>query len=291
MAGVLVCGIAVMDHVFGVDVLPSRAEKYRAHSMDVIGGGCAANAAVAIARLGGTAQLLTRLGGDDTGRAIRAELVAEGVDMAPTVVTPGGGSPMSSVFVDAAGERMIINFRGTKLADDAPIPALPDALLADTRWPKPARALFQAARAKGIPAVLDGEAPVPHDLAQAATHVVFSTQGLREFTGADTPEAGVRIAQSALPGWVAVTDGARGLAHMDHGEVVWLAAPKVDVVDTLGAGDVWHGAFALGLAEGMTEIEAARFAHAAAALKCTAFGGRKAAPTRTIVNQFMETSL
>lgn len=129
------------------------------------------------------------------------------------------------------------------------------------------------------------------DLAEAASHVVFSAQGLRNFTGAESPEAGLLMAQAALPGWVAVTDGARGMAYMDHGRVAWLVAPKVDVVDTLGAGDVWHGAFTLGLAEGMTEMEAACFAHAAAALKCTAFGGRKAAPTRKSLNEFMETML
>ena len=291
MAGVLVCGIAVVDHVYSVDTLPTRAQKHEAHAMDVIGGGCAANAAVAIARLGGAAQLLTRLGDDDTGQVIRSELEDEGVDMGPTVVTPGARSPVSSVFVDAAGERMIMSFRGTRLADDAPIPPLPEAVLADTRWPQAARALFRAARAKGIAAVLDAEAPVPHDLAEAASHVVFSAQGLRNFTGAESLEAGLPMAQAALPGWVAVTDGARGMAYMDHGRVAWLVAPKVDVVDTLGAGDVWHGAFTLGLAEGMTEMEAACFAHAAAALKCTAFGGRKAAPTRKILNEFMETML
>ena len=130
MAGVLVCGIAVVDHVYSVDTLPTRAQKHEAHAMDVIGGGCAANAAVAVARLGGAAQLLTRLGDDDTGQLIRSELEDEGVDMGPTVVTPGARSPVSSVFVDAAGERMIMSFRGTRLADDAPIPPLPEAVLA-----------------------------------------------------------------------------------------------------------------------------------------------------------------
>lgn len=290
MAGVLVCGIAVVDYVFHVETLPDAAEKYRAHGMDVVGGGCAANAAVAIARLGGAAHLLTRLGDDATGHTIRTGLEAEGVDMGASVTTPGARSPMSCVFVDAHGERMIMNFPGADLAVTAPLPArLPDAVLADTRWPDVATALCKAARVAGIPAVLDAEAPVPRDLAQAATHVVFSAQGLRAFSGADALEDGLRTAAAELPGWVAVTDGARGMAFLRNGDVAWLPAPQVAVVDTLGAGDVWHGAFALGLAEGLDERTAARLAHGAAALKCTAFGGRNATPTRAQVNDFLET--
>lgn len=290
MAGVLVCGIAVVDYVFHVETLPDRAEKYRAEALEVVGGGCAANAAAAIARLGGAAHLLTRLGNDATGDTIRAELKAAGVDMSASIITKGARSPMSSVFVDAQGERMIMNFRGADLAKTAALPAnLPDAVLVDTRWPNVATALCTAARAAGVPAVLDAEAPVPDELAKAATHVVFSAQGLRAFSGAPTLEDGLRAAASDLPGWVAVTDGARGMAFLRGADVAWLPAPQVDVVDTLGAGDVWHGAFALGLAESLDELAAARFAHGAAALKCTAFGGRAAIPSRAQVNDFLET--
>lgn len=288
MAGVLVCGIAVVDYVFRVDALPDAPEKYRAQGMDVVGGGCAANAAVAITRLGGAGQLMTRLGDDAVAHAIRADLEAEGVDMTPSVITPGARSPMSSVVVDAEGERMIVNFRGEGLAQTAPIPPLPQAVLADTRWPQAALSLFLAARAAGIPAVLDAEAPIPRALAEAATHVVFSAQGLRDFTGVHALEAALLAAQTMLPGWIAVTDGARGMGYVRDGAVAWLPGHDVAVVDTLGAGDVWHGAFALGLAEGLVEMDAAAMAHAAAALKCTAFGGRKATPTRDQLSDFMK---
>lgn len=288
MAGVLVCGIAVVDYVFHVGTLPNAPEKYRAKGMDVVGGGCAANAAVAIARLGGTAQLMTRLGDDGVSHAIRADLEAEGVDLAPTVITPGARSPMSSVMIEDSGERMIVNFPGAGLAQTAPIPALPEAVLADTRWPDAALDLFNAARQAGVPAVLDAEAPIPRALAEAATHVIFSAQGLRDFTGAQTLEEGLRSARATLPGWIAVTDGARGMGYIRDGSVAWLRGHDVTVVDTLGAGDVWHGAFALGLAEGQAEMAAAAMAHAAAALKCTAFGGRKATPTRAQLIDFMK---
>jgi sulfofructose kinase len=75
---------------------------------------------------------------------------------------------------------------------------------------------------------------------------------------------------------------------LDNGAVVHEPAFRVDAVDTLAAGDVWHGAFALGLAERMAEREAVRFASAASALKCTRFGGRSGIPSRAEVDAFLK---
>lgn len=287
MASVLVIGGAVLDFVFNTETMPVRAEKHQAREFAVVGGGIAANAAVAIARLGGTARLITRLGDDPAGATIRTDLEAEGVDLSASVITPGGRSAVSAVVIDARGERMIVNFPGHGLAQTAAIPQTFDAVLADTRWPKAALHGLQAARANGKPGVLDAESPVPEKLVQAASHTVFSAQGLRAFTGHTTLEEG--LAAIDTNGWVAVTDGARGLGVRQDGTVQWIAGYRIDAVDTLGAGDVWHGAFALALAEGQSKERAARFGHAAAALKCAAFGGRAGAPNRDRVVHFMET--
>ncbi len=283
MARVMVAGSAALDFVFQMEALPARAEKYAADTVDIVGGGCAANAAVAIARLGGDAQLLARFGRDDVCDLVLEDIRAEGVDVGPCVITEGARSAMSSVYVDGAGERQIMAFRGAGLAKDPGLLELrADAVLADTRWPEAARQVIEMGGALGVPSVLDGEAPVPANLAAAASHVVFSEQGLMDFTGVgDVTEA---YAALELPGWCAVTMGAAGVLH--PGGV--LPGFEVDVKDTLGAGDVWHGAFALRLGEGAGEMDAMRFAHAAAALKCTGFGGRKAAPDRTQVEQFLK---
>ena len=282
MAHVLVTGIAVVDFVFQVPQMPTCPQKYRAEAMEVVGGGIAANAAVAIARLGGHAQLLTRLGDDAIGETILSDLRAEGVDIAKAVITLGARSPVSTVTVDAAGERLLVNFPGSGLAVQTSPPEGFDAVLVDTRWPEAALASLEAAEAQGKPGVLDAEAPVPAALVQAASHVVFSAQGLRDFSGQDDIEAACDALETQA--WVGVTDGARGL----YAQGAWTPGFDVTVVDTLGAGDVWHGAFALALAEGQSETEAIRFAHATAALKCTAFGGRKASPRRDQVTAFLK---
>ena len=285
MTGVLVVGVAVVDYVFFVDSFPNAAEKYRARDALVVGGGCAGNAAVAIARLGGTAHLATRLGGDATGALIEADLAAEGVDMALTDRS-GARSSCSSILVDAAGERQIVNFRGSGLTElTAQFAGAPDvgAVLADNRWLNGARAAMELARVRGVPGVLDIEAPADASGMSRASHMAFSTQGLDAFYPGLEPPLALERAVEEYGGWACVTLGADGaLIYDDEGEV-HVPGFAVDVVDTLGAGDVWHGAFALRLADGADEIAAVRFANAAAALKCARPGGRAGAPGRAEV--------
>lgn len=285
MARVLCVGSSVVDVVFRLDTLPTRPEKLRARDARIVGGGCAANAAVAVARLGGEAMLAARLGDDEIGRIVVAGVEEEGVDCALVRRTPGARSAFSSVYVDAEGERQVVSFRGEGL-DDSPdliasAPAV-DAVLADTRWTPGNLAALELARARGIPGVLDAEAPIDRALLAAASHVAFSRQGLASVSfGA--PDAA--LAALDLAAWACVTDGADGV-HVRGGARI--PAPRVAAVDTLGAGDVWHGAFALRLSEGADETEAVRFANAAAALKCARPWGRLGCPTRAETEAFLK---
>lgn len=294
-ACVLALGIATLDHVFRVPAMPERAEKFRATGYAPVAGGCAATAAVAVARLGGRARLCARLGADPTAATVVAALEAEAVDCALVIRSEGAVSPLSSVFVDPAGERMIVNFRGEGLAE-APDVLTPAALheagaaLADTRWPAGAARLMVMARDAGIPGVIDAEAPFEglDPALHAASHVAFSAQGLRAFTGEADLRRALTLARAQLPGWVCVTDGAAGVLFTEGEGVGHLPSPAITPRDTLGAGDVWHGAFALALAEGRDEPGAIRFACAAAALKCAAGSGWAAIPYRPATDAFMD---
>ena len=290
MATVLFCGMAVVDFVFEVDEMPSRAEKYRASGAQVLGGGCAATAAVACARLGGFAQMAGRVGADQIGDLIRDGLEREAVDCRMLLSAPGARSAYSSILIDRAGERQIVNFRGEGLpiAPDWIEPGAVDGVLADSRWAEGALHALGAARAVGAPGVLDAEAPTAPEIAAAASHVAFSRQGLLDFTAEAEFETALRKAALALPGWVGATDGARGTFWVEGGAIQHEPAPKVFVADTLGAGDVWHGAFTLRLAEGADERTAVRFANATAALKCQAGKGRDGAPSRAETETLLE---
>ncbi len=294
MPHVLCAGIATLDQVFRLEAMPARAEKYRASDLAITGGGTAANAAVAMARLGARVALCSTLGDDATGREIRAGLEREGVSTDLVRVRPGLRSPLSAILVDRAGERVIVSYADPDWLRDASglperLPDGIDATLGDTRWQTGSAHVFRLARAAGKPAILDGDrapAEVP-ELVDLATHVAFSLQGLRDLTG-ETQARRALQAFGPRPGtWIGVTDGARGAFWWEEGAIRHQPAFAVPVVDTLGAGDTWHGAFAVRVAEGAAEGEAARFASAAAALKCMRFGGRDGAPRREEVEAFL----
>lgn len=293
MAGVFCLGIATLDYVYSVETMPTRGEKYRARDLAVVGGGCAGNASVAIARLGGRCWLATRLSDDLTGDRIVADLTADGVETGFALRAPGLRSPVSAILVDAAGERMVISYSdpampvGTEWLPGH-LPTGAGAVLADTRWGEGALAALRLARAAGVPGVLDADRKPPHpDLVGTASHVAFSQQALRELSEEDDPRAGLaKVARNGST-WLAVTLGKQGVLFIENGTIAHMPAFVVETVDTLGAGDVWHGAFALALAEGQSERAAIRFASAAAAIKCTRFGGRAGAPSRDEVERFL----
>ena len=294
MAHVLCVGHAVQDFVFHVETMPATAAKHRSRAFESVGGGPAATAAVAIARLGGTATLATRLGDDPVADVIVRELERYGVDCTHARRFSGGSSSVSAVLVDARGERLIVNHLDPQL-DTAPdwLPDVAelgaDAVLADTRWPDGARRGMELARAAGVPGILDADVPVPADpaLLAAATHVAFSADGLRSFSGEDSLEPALLAAARTTGAWCCATIGGDGTLVVTNDRVERIAAFDVDVRDTVGAGDVWHGAFALALAEGRTETDALRFAGAAAALKVQNGGTRSGAPDRAELQTFV----
>lgn len=290
MTRVLVIGMAAADYVFFVDAFPDQAAKFRATNATVVGGGCGANAAVAVAKLGCEAMLMSRLGADQVGDMILSDLIGEGVNVS-LCDTTGERSSFSSVLVDARGERQIVNYRGAGLSQSLNTiknaPAV-DVVLADTRWTEGAVAAMQLAKERGVPGILDIEAPAKSDAFEAASHLAFSQQGITDFYPGREPVDAVAAAASDFDCWVCVTMGEKGVFYHGPDGAGHVPVFDVDVVDTLGAGDVWHGAFAMRLAEGAHEVEAVQFANAVAAIKCTRQGGRAGTPTRTETDEFIK---
>jgi len=163
------------------------------------------------------------------------------------------------------------------------------AVMTDVRWPGAAALALEAARGRGIPAILDADmaaADTLHRLIRLATHVVASESAAKLVTGAATPEAAAR-ALLGTARFVAVTAGADGCWWSEDGAIRHSPAPRVDAIDTLAAGDVFHAGFALKLVEGAPMADTIAFASAAAAIKCTRFGGRLGCPGRAEVEAFL----
>jgi len=291
MTTVACVGIAVMDLMFRVDALPAGGGKLYADAYQEISGGVAANAAVAIARLGGKARYIGRVGDDPMGHRIVAELQAAGVDADRTQTMRGVPSPVSAVLVDRTGERSIINFTPAELFSGGDLgPAGDvggvDGVLVDVRWPDAAARALAAAAAAGIPGVFDFDRPMDaagEVLLTTASHVAISHSALLATSGSSDPETGLGRLAERTEAWLAVTTGEHGVYWRADGRTHHLPAFPVEVVDTVAAGDVFHGALALTLAEGQSESDAVRFASATAALKCTQPGGRAGSPSRSEV--------
>jgi len=285
-------GAVCETSVYRVDAVPAPPAKALAHDATRVADGMAISAAYTFAKLGGAAAAWARIGDDARGQAIRTELGQAGLDVSDIRPVSGGRSSHACVIVDADGKRLVVPFHDTKL-DPSPkwLPtaklASADFVLADVRWVEGAETVLGAARAHGLPAMLDadvGPRAILARLVPLASHVVFSDAGLFAYTGLDALEPALRAVAATHAGHIGASCGADGYFWLEDGAMRHVPALAVEVVDTLSAGDVFHGALALGLAEGMAMAKAARFACVAASLKCRHFGGRLGCPTRAEVD-------
>ncbi len=296
MISVACVGIAVRDFVFQVSALPTSGGKFYAHGFQEVSGGVAANAAIAVSRLGSKARYIGRVGDDGVGSSILADLEAVGVETGAVQVMNGISSPVSTVLVDQHGERTIVNHTPAALfvgGDTGPAGDLDhvDAVLVDVRWPEGALRALESAASRGIPSVFDFDRPLADrggELLSLATHVAFSQPALEATAETSDPVAGLASMARHTNAWLAVTLGGDGVLWREDDSIRHLPAFEVDVVDTTGAGDVFHGALALALAEEQSEADAVRFAAAAAALKCTREGAGRGAPHRAEVEALLK---
>jgi len=294
---ILCSGIAVQDIVMRVQDFPAPGTKVAASEFIITGGGCAANAAVTIARLNGHVAFAGPLGGSDdaVSNHILSDLQKERVDCGGVERVDGGTASVSLILLDATGEKTIATRRGVKLGntlpkDAAKLVADADAVLVDNRFPEFVTAVCRAAHARRIPIVIDLDQATKLDdpLLALGTHVVASAEALLGMAGSNDYKQALKALAEHLSGFVAITDGPKGVYWLEGGELRHLPAFKVDVIDSLAAGDAFHGGFTLALVEGRALPDMLRFASATAALKCTKFGGASGSPTRAELDAFLK---
>jgi sulfofructose kinase len=291
---ILCVGAAVLDTLFRVRTLPQGQGKVLPYDMLQIAEGMASSAAYAIARLGGEVSLWGAVGRDATGERIIRDLDAAGIDVSGISLVEGARSAVSTILVDDDGERLIVPFYDPQLHHTVKVftpedLAAFDAVLVDVRWPALALEVLRTARSMGKPAILDGDvAPdgIIEQLAPEATHIVFSEPAAQRLTGTgDFAEMACLLKRRFGHSFICVTAGAAGSFWFDDQSHDIRHSPTIAVkaVDTLAAGDIFHGAFALAVAEGKMAADAILFSSVAAAMKCEVFGGRSSAPTRAEV--------
>ncbi|MFT4134976.1 PfkB family carbohydrate kinase [Microbacterium sp.] len=278
----LFVGLATLDVIHRVQAPPGPDEKITATAQFVAAGGPAANAAVTFAALGGEAVLLTALGTSPIARAIVAELAGVGVRVIDIAEGFGGDAPVSAVAVtESTGDRAVVGGDAAALvfppppADElADLVGAADVVLVDGHHPLLALAAVDAARAADRPRVVDAGRwkPVMAELLLRVTDVVASADfrlpgspstddTMRRLVAAGTPVVVATAGRGPVRWW---TEGRGGRSPVPH----------VRAVDTLGAGDVFHGAYAYALARGVPLEGRIAFAARVAAARCEMIGPR-----------------
>ncbi|MGZ4999687.1 MAG: carbohydrate kinase family protein [Methylomonas sp.] len=279
---VLCVGHASYDLVFSVPHHPGPDEKEVADGLLGCGGGPAANAAVAVAKLGFKSGFCGYLGNDVYGDSHLKELQTYGVD---TRLLARGDSPtpLSAVLVKPDGKRALINYKGQTQS----LPAngidfslvTSKSLLFDGHEPQLSLALLEKTADNHVSTILD--AGSLHDgtlaLMDKVEYLVCSEKFALQYAG-DEQTAITGLAKLAPV--VVITLGERGLIWRRGQEFGNLPAPPVQAIDTTGAGDAFHGAFAAAVAASMEWPEVLRYASAAGAYCCTQLGARPGLPSR-----------
>jgi len=288
-------GQCSVDHVCTVEGLPRLGGKQGMLAYEVLPGGQVATALLAGARLGLRGAFVGSAGSDAGAAIALAPLEAAGIDLAGVRRVAGAATRLAVILVDrASGERTVLGYRDPRLrllASDLPESRLSRArcLLADGEDPEAAADAARAARASGVPVVLDVDAGGAElePLLAAADFPVVSRSFAEAFGGDGRVRSGLARLIGLGARMAVATLGEHGcLARLGEREI---ASPAFVVTprDTTGAGDVFHAAFAWGLLEGLAPEPLLRAANAAAAISCRALGAQGGLPTRAELAAFL----
>lgn len=289
---VLCAGQASYDLVYSVPRHPDPDEKMTAYGFVGCGGGPAANAAVTVARLGFKAAFAGYLGYDVFGQFHLQEFVKENV-VTEYISRGTVSTPLSAILVKPDGKRTVVNYKG-HLDQAAKInirlkAIRPKVILLDGHAPQLSKMLVAHARKLGVVTVLD--AGSVHDgtleMVDQVDYVVASEKFSRDFTRERDPFRAAEKFKRFVPSAI-ITLGEAGIVWINEKGAGRMDAFAVDAVDSTGAGDAFHGAFAAGLSVDMGWLELLEYASAVGALTCTGYGARPSIPTAVEVDQFLK---
>lgn len=291
----LVCvGVAALDALALVDGLPGPDERVVADDVAFAGGGPAATAAVAAARLGADVAFVGAVGEDEDGARVRSGLLAEGIDVSGLQAVPGR-TGASVVLVDrTAGTRVIANRPGPALQlapgsrGDALVRAAAWVHVDQVGWAAVDRALAGVPRTDRPRLSVDAGNPIEGFTPAGVDLYVPTLEALARLYGPQDPDALLEAAlRAGAEAVVATRGGAGSVAATRDGLRCSAPASRSTIVSTLGAGDVFHGALLAAVLEGLPLDRALPYANAAAAASCAGLDGRSAIPDRASLDALL----
>ena len=276
-------GLNAVDTLVVVPEYPSFNSKIEIEDHMRMGGGQVATALVACSRWGLRTKYIGAVGEDEAGRFQEALLRAEKIDLSDLEVVPGAFTQMAVIIVESrSGERTILWRRDEKLKREPGVLTRESieagrVLLVDGHEIPLSIRAAEMARASGMPVVLDIDSVREgcRALIGLVDYPVLSETFAPRLTGISELVHALREIRKISPkGFACATLGRQGAVVICEGGELRVHAADIKAVDTTGAGDVFHGGFAFGLAQGWDLERTMRFATAAASLNCTAYGAR-----------------
>ena len=287
-------GPIFLDRVIKIEEFPEKPIKLVANGLEKRLGGPAPVASFAIKSLGGEAEFIGRFGDDDAADYLKSELLNSGISIQKSIDVVDAQTSQSHIFEDRKGERMLAVFNEEKLTNDKSLPAFEfsenQSYLVDTNWIEAAHHVAVESYKYKVNCVVDLDnftnSNLLDDVVNFASHPIFSETGLNRFTDNMPIIDALKSLYQKNQKFYAVTLGAKGVYWIENGDIFHCQSPKINVKETNGAGDVFHGAFAQFIRT-KTSKEAIELATATASLKCTRSGGIKTLPDYPEVKEFL----
>jgi sulfofructose kinase len=280
-------GLNSVDHLCVVQRHPRLDSKQQLVAYECQPGGQVPTALVALQRWGLRTAYVGSFGDDAGGGLSRASLESDGVDLSATLVRAHTRNQVSVILIDeVTGERSVLWERVEEMVlrrDEVGREAIVAGrvLLMDAVDVPTAVAAARWAKEEGILTVLDTDTPSAGcgELLRFTDVLIVGAEFPSRFTGVDDLRAALRATAKHGPWFVGVTLGPGGALALVHGVFHYVPAFRVAVVDSTGAGDIFHAGSIYGLLQGWPAAAILRFAAAAAALKCEKLGGRPGIPS------------
>ena len=291
-------GLNSIDFLSLVPEFPASNSKVEILRFARSGGGQVATAMVGLSRWGLRTKYIGKVGGDELGQFSLDSIRQEGVDVSSVTTEPDTPTQLGNIIVEkATGDRTILWRRDDRLIYREGELHRKDIcsgkiLHLDGHDIRAAMQSVRWAKDEGIPILIDIDKvePLTPELIRDIDFVVASSRFPALLTGISDREKALIELQKYTPGFLCATLGPEGAMALVEGEILYADGFRVPVVDTTGAGDVFHAGFIYGLLRNWEVTEILRFANAVAALKCRDLGGRRAIPTLEEVKRFLTPS-
>lgn len=288
-------GICAVDYLCLLSHFPTLDEKLEVEQFSFQGGGPVPTALVTLARLGAKTSYIGIIGDDDNGKFLLKQFEQEGIDISAVIVDKNSITNQAFIWIDkGSGEKTVVlneNSISALSPNEISIKHVTSTryLLIDGRETEATLAAINWAKEAGVEVVLDAGSPRKkmEQILKLVEYPIVSKNFCHFYLKAGSYEEGLEKLLKTGAKSAVITCGANGCYGADNSEIIYQPAFDVKVVDTTGAGDVFHGAFIFGLLQNWSLTENLKFAAASAALKCNQIGGRVGIPSLKEVKKFL----